>query len=65
MPPGMHYRRGHWVKNPSRKSKAASGWILAAMVAVGIWALNHGHIGSGTPRHPASPSSSSHPAARR
>jgi hypothetical protein len=66
MPPGYHYRRGHWVKNPSsRKKKAASGWIAAAVVAVGVWALSHGYAQPDSAKHPASPSPTATTAARR
>jgi hypothetical protein len=48
MPPGMHYRRGHWVKNSRKKKQASGGWIGAALLAVALYALSHGY---GDPHH--------------
>jgi hypothetical protein len=41
--PGMHYRRGGWVKNPVVKSKGGK-WVGAAVVVVLLYGWLNGCV---------------------
>jgi hypothetical protein len=51
--PGMHYRRGGWVKNPTPKKKSGA-WIAAAVVVVLLYGWLNGCI-NGDPKDDSSP----------
>ena len=60
-PKGMHYRRGHWVKNPTPKAKSGK-WIALAIAAVLLYAWINGMVNGdekdgSSPKPPSSSSS--------
>ncbi|GLZ09251.1 hypothetical protein Acsp03_67170 [Actinomadura sp. NBRC 104412] len=53
-----YYRRGHWVNSPGKGASKGSGWVIAAGIALVLYALaqNSGDQSAEQPK-PSSPAS--------